>query len=154
MYNQDIECMSPPSARHQRVSNYITHKLTSYIENNNGACEVYAAPFGVYLNDTDYLMPDISLVCDTSKVVDKGCIGAPDLVVEITSPATRRQDYLSKVSAYSELGVREYWIVDLQNNLVVKYEYEKDVTPAIQSMSEDISVGIFRDMLRINLGHL
>lgn len=79
-------------------------------------CEAYAAPFTVRLGEDDdngsTVEPDIVVVCDRSKLDDKGCKGAPDLVVEIISPSTARIDRLIKFNKYKQAGVKEYWIVD------------------------------------------
>ena len=56
--------------------------------------------------------PDISIICDSDKLSDRGCEGAPDLVIEVVSPSSRRMDYIRKNALYTDAGVREYWIVD------------------------------------------
>ena len=72
------------------------------------------APFAVFLNadDKNYVEPDISVICDKSKLTDKGCNGAPDWIIEIVSSGSRRMDYYTKLFKYRTAGVREYWIVD------------------------------------------
>ena len=88
---------------------------------------MYAAPFAVRLferdgeapEDVDTMVePDLSVVCDSDKLDDHGCKGAPDLVIEILSPSTRRHDRLVKLGLYQRAGVREYWIVDPENKAV------------------------------------
>ena len=75
--------MAPPSRRHQRISFEISRKIADYIDEHHGTCEVNLAPFAVFLdeNDKTYVEPDISVVCDESKLDDKGCNGAPDWIV-------------------------------------------------------------------------
>jgi Uma2 family endonuclease len=81
-------------------------------------CKVYPAPFGVRLfpredgSDDVFFEPDITVVCDPAKLDDRGCKGAPDMVVEILSLSTIKNDLLYKLNKYLEAGVREYWIVD------------------------------------------
>ena len=115
----EIFMMAPPSRIHQKVSVAISSQLYNFLEGKK--CEVYPAPFGVRLfeqegdrpEDVDTLVePDISVVCDTSKLDHHGCKGAPDLVVEILFPSTQRHDRLVKLRLYQRAGVREYWIVD------------------------------------------
>ena len=115
----EIFMMAPPSRIHQKVSVAISSQLYNFLEGKK--CEVYPAPFGVRLfeqdgdspEDVDTLVePDISVVCDKSKLDHHGCKGAPDLVVEILSPSTQRHDRLVKLRLYQRAGVREYWIVD------------------------------------------
>jgi Uma2 family endonuclease len=94
--------------------------------------KVYPAPFGVRLfprddkNDDTFLEPDIVVVCDTSKLDDKGCNGAPDLVVEILSPTTARHDRVVKFRKYLEAGVQEYWIVNPEEKTVQVHILDKD----------------------------
>lgn len=111
--------MAPPSRAHQKISMALATQLSSYLAGKK--CEVYAAPFAVRLfeekddrpENVDTLVePDISVICDPSKLDDIGCKGAPDLIMEILSPSTNRHDKLTKFNLYQQAGVREYWIVD------------------------------------------
>ena len=79
--------MAPPNRRHQRISGKLHQAIANYIDSKNGECEVYAAPFAVFLNEDDrnYVEPDISVICDKNKLTDKGCNGAPDWIIEIVS---------------------------------------------------------------------
>ena len=117
--------MAPPSVGHQRVSREIFRQLANYLEGKK--CEVFVAPFGVRLfeqdgdsqEDVDTLVePDISVICDKSKLDKFGCKGAPDMVVEILSPSTRRHDRLVKLGLYQRAGVREYWIANPEEKTV------------------------------------
>ena len=111
--------MAPPSVGHRRVSREILRQIANYLEGKS--CEVFAAPFGVRLFEQDgdspedidtMVKPDISVICDESKLGRYGCKGAPDMVVEILSPSTQRHDRFTKFRLYQRAGVREYWIVD------------------------------------------
>jgi Uma2 family endonuclease len=90
-------------------------------------CKVYAAPVSVRLHpaedlsDDTVVIPDLIVVCDSSKLDDRGCNGAPDLAVEILSPSTSRHDRIVKFQKYREAGVREYWIVDPEEKSLVVY---------------------------------
>lgn len=94
-----IYYMAPPSTRHQRILNYINNTIYNHIKKNNGSCEVFPAPFAVFLNkdDTNYVEPDISVICDNDKLDDKGCNGAPDWIIEITSPSNSSYDYVQSI---------------------------------------------------------
>lgn len=137
--------MAPPSRIHQKISGQIYKIVSNYIDAHHGSCEVYAAPFAVNLDadDKNWVEPDISVICDPNKLTDRGCTGAPDLIFEIVSPASRKMDYSLKNTIYSEAGVREYWIVDPAKERVTVYHYEEDVAPVIYSFSQEISVGIY-----------
>ena len=111
--------MAPPSSRHQEISFEIGRQLGNFLDGKK--CRVYPAPFGVRLfeqdgespEDVDTMVePDISVVCDRSKIDKYGCRGAPDLVIEILSPSSLRYDRFIKLGLYQRAGVREYWIVD------------------------------------------
>ena len=101
--------MMPPGRLHQKISWKLHQAIANYIDSRNGLCEVYAAPFAVFLNDDDinYVEPDLSVICDLSKLDDKGCHGAPDWVIEIVSAGSRSRDYMTKLFKYRTAGVRE-----------------------------------------------
>lgn len=111
--------MVPPSSNHQEMCFEIGRQLGNYLEGKR--CKVYPAPFGVRLFEQDgdvpedvdtMVQPDLSVVCDLSKIDKYGCKGAPDMIVEVLSPSTRRHDRLVKLNLYQQAGVREYWIVN------------------------------------------
>ena len=137
--NGDAFLMAPPARVHQEVSGALCAQLHNFLEGKR--CKVYPAPFAVRLfeedgnspEDVDTMVePDITVVCDRNKLDDHGCKGAPDLVIEILSPSTRRHDRLVKLGLYQQAGVREYWIVDpkdqsvqvllLRNGLLLPHE--------------------------------
>ena len=109
---------------------------------------IVPAPFGVYIKKDihNYVMPDISLICDEEKLERKGCQGAPDLVIEIVSPSSRKMDYIRKLALYQEAGVREYWIVDPKSEQVTIYGLEHGDMPVQHSFSERIKVGVYDDL--------
>ena len=90
-----IYYMEPPSSEHQRISYFIVRKISDYIDREKGDCEVFLAPFTVFLyeDDRNYVEPDISVICEKSKLEDKGCNGAPDWIIEIVSMGSRKMDY-------------------------------------------------------------
>ncbi|MBO6207234.1 MAG: Uma2 family endonuclease [Lachnospiraceae bacterium] len=126
----------------------------NYIDRKGGKCEAIPAPFGVFLeeNDENYVEPDLSVICDTAKLQDDGCHGTPDWVIEIVSPASRKMDCFIKQEKYRKAGVREYWIVDPETNIIRVFRYEKGEMKDYP-FTEDIPVGIYED-LTINLSKL
>lgn len=123
--NGEAFMMAPPSRVHQKISGEIFRQLANYLEGKR--CEVYSAPFGVRLfeqagdapEDVDTMVePDVSVVCDRSKLDEHGCKGAPDLVVEILSPSSLRHDQLVKLGLYQRAGVQEYWIVNPEDKTI------------------------------------
>lgn len=140
--------MAPPSRMHQKLISQFTKIIGKHIDENKGSCEVYPAPFAVFLNKDDktYVEPDISVICDRNKLTDKGCNGAPDLIIEIVSPSSRKMDYSTKNTAYSNAGVREYWIVDPEKERTTVYRYEEDAAPMIFTFDRAITVGIYSNL--------
>lgn len=120
-----IIAMSPaPTRYHQIISLNITRLLDGYFYNT--PCELYYAPFDVRLFSpskeiTTVVQPDLCVVCDLTKLDDKGCIGAPDLVVEIVSPGNSKKEMSVKFDLYQEAGVREYWIVSPNDETILIY---------------------------------
>lgn len=131
LHNGTPVMMSPPSRLHQKIAGEIFRQIANYLEGK--PCEVYPAPFAVRLfenaGDTPEQIstvyePDITIVCDRSKLDDRGCKGAPDMVIEVLSPSTARNDRLVKLNQYQRAGVREYWIVSPEERNAQVYVLE------------------------------
>ncbi len=140
-----IYYMAPPGRTHQKISMYLCNEISAYIRKKNGTCEIYAAPFAVFLNENDeknYFEPDISVICDTSMLDEKGCHGAPDWIIEIVSLSSKPRDYIKKMLKYGTAGVREYWIVDPDDRLTTVYGFEKE-TMNQYSFDADIPSGLY-----------
>lgn len=137
--------MAPPGFTHQKLVSQLSRLLGNHIAANHGNCEVIPAPFAVNLNadDTTYVEPDLSIICDKHKLTEKGCTGAPDFIIEIVSPSSRKMDYNIKNGKYSEAGVREYWIVDPAKKRTTIYHYEEDAAPVIYPFEFPIESGVF-----------
>lgn len=135
---------APPGRTHQRLVHFLDTTIGNYTQSRDGSCEVYPAPFAVFLSkdDKNYVEPDVSVICDTSKLDEKGCHGAPDWVIEIVSESSRKMDYFTKLFKYRTAGVREYWIVDPAKKQVMVYQFEKE-TMEQYSFGEDVPVGIY-----------
>lgn len=123
-----IYIIAAPSMVHQRIVMELSYQIKDYIRSHNGDCEVFPAPFAVFLNadDKTYVEPDISVICDNNKLNDKGCNGAPDWIIEIVSPSSRSMDFYKKLLKYRTAGVREYWIVDYEKKQIMVYNFESD----------------------------
>ena len=141
-----IYMMAPPSRRHQEMIGSLYRKIADYIDMKREACKVYLAPFAVFLNNNNvnYVEPDISIICDKNKLDDKGCNGAPDWIIEIVSPSSKRMDYYIKLFKYRTAGVREYWIVDPIREMILVYDFENDDYEQY-SFSEIVKVRIYDD---------
>lgn len=139
-----IYYMAPPNRRHQDIIFSLSRRIADYIESKNGDCKVYLAPFAVFLNEDDknYVEPDISIICDSDKLNDKGCVGAPDWIIEVVSPSSRKMDYYKKLFKYRTAGVREYWIVDPVKERITVYFFEMESVEEY-FFGEDIPIGIY-----------
>lgn len=118
--------MAPPNAKHQMLVSKLIQKIANYIDEKNGTCKIYPAPFAVFLekDNKTYVEPDISVICDKDKLDDYGCNGAPDWVIEIVSKSSERMDYGMKLYKYHSAGVREYWIINPKTCCVNVYDFE------------------------------
>ena len=143
-----IYYMAPPSYKHQKLVMELSAIIRNYIKQHKGTCEVLPAPFAVYLGEINntYVEPDISVICDPNKLDDKGCKGAPDWIIEIGSPASRKMDYLLKLFKYRSAGVREYWIVDIAKNRITVYNFEHDYSIEEYSFADTVKAGIYEDL--------
>lgn len=152
--------MTPPPARiHQRISGELFFTIRNYLQGNT--CQVYSAPFGVWFveneqdvaNAKSFVEPDITIVCDKNKLTDKGCVGAPDMIIEILSPSTAAKDMCKKLNLYESNGVKEYWVVHPTDRTVMVFQLVdgKFGRPKIYSPEEGegntVKVGIFDDLI-------
>lgn len=140
--------MAPSTRNHQRIVGELFATIREHIRRNNGKGEVDIAPFGVFIDadDKSYLEPDISVILDSNKLDDKGCNGAPDWIIEVVSPSSRRIDYTTKLFKYRSAGVREYWLVDAEKTRVMVYNFIQDDMKEY-SFTEDIPAGIYTDFV-------
>lgn len=154
LYNGQPVALASPSDVHQRISMALSAQLYNYLAGKK--CSAFAAPFDVRLfedkedspEDVDIvLQPDLMVVCDESKLDRHGVHGAPDLVIEILSPATSRYDKLVKFNLYQRAGVKEYWLVDPSTRTVCVYTLEDGAYHAATVYSSDLSVpvGVLED---------
>ena len=152
--------MSAPTRKHQAISMVLISEMIGYFRNHQ--CQMYHAPFDVRLprqsEKTDkqvftVVQPDICVICDTAKLDKRGCIGAPDLVIEILSPGNTKKEMKDKFEVYEEAGVREYWIVQSNDKNVLVYTLnEQGVFIGHRPFTEDETMHSFIfPELKINL---
>ena len=155
LINGTIYNMAPPNRLHQDIVMNLSAEIRDYIKKNNGSCKVYPAPFAVFLNNDNqtYVEHDISVICDKSKLDDRGCNGAPDWIIEVVSQSTKRMDYGIKLFKYRTAGVREYWIVNPLNKTVNVYDLLTNELTDQYDFNDNIPVCIYKD-LTINFANL
>lgn len=156
--------MTPaPSRRHQGISTELLVQIRNHLGRET-PCRVYAAPFDVRLPNADeadesvrtVVQPDISVICDPSKLDDKGCRGAPDWIIEIISPSTVSKDYIRKLTLYEKHGVREYWIVHPVDKIVMAYRMNEEGRygrPEISSVEDRLESQVIAGLV-IDLGEI
>ena len=163
LFDGFIKLMTPaPSRRHQELSVSLTLQIGNFLIHKK--CKLYHAPSDVRFpmdkkNKDDeqiytVLQPDLFIVCDLSKLDDRGCLGAPDLVIEIISPKNSKRDTRDKFEIYQEHGVREYWIVspnDETVNVFVLDEKGKFQFKGLFAGDDNIPVNIFNGDLKVDL---
>ncbi|MFH0924885.1 MAG: Uma2 family endonuclease [bacterium] len=125
--------MSPaPSRQHQAILRELLLEFASFLRGKN--CRVYVAPFDVRLPErgekdediTNVVQPDLVVVCDRQKLDNRGCKGAPTIVIEIVSPYTVSKDIQKKFFLYERFGVKEYWIVHPIDKTVMVFKLEEN----------------------------
>lgn len=150
--------MSPaPSTLHQRLVMRISSILYNYLEGK--PCEVFIAPFDVRLthmslnNEEDIdtiIQPDITIVCDKTKIDEKGCNGSPDMVVEVISPSTMKKDMRDKLFLYQQHGIKEYWLVLPKDQTILVYKKTDDgvyeAAPEVYDSSDELTPSILPDL--------
>ena len=153
----EIINMSPaPSRIHQKIIIKLSTQIENYITSNNGSCEVYPAPFDVILKNDDeditnsknIVQPDISVICDKSKLTDKGCTGSPDMIVEVISPYNPSNDYVRKLNLYEKFKVKEYWIVNPMKKSILVYTLTDNGydAPTAYTFNDKIKVNIYDNL--------
>ena len=145
--------MATPTTIHQALLVKLVTQLENYIIKNKGQCVSFVAPLDVKLGEDNKTMvqPDIFVVCDRDKL-NKGNIidCVPDFVIEILSPSTRYKDSGLKMNKYKDTGVKEYWLVDLEQKRVVVYEFAHTAIPQIYGFDSKVPVGIFGNQCEVD----
>lgn len=148
--------MAAPVFDHQKIAGEIHRQIANYIMDNNGKCEAGISPIDVQLDRDDKTMvqPDVLILCDSEKLVKGRVFGAPDFVLEVISPATKRKDYFKKLMKYENAGVREYWILDPYKKQLVVFFFEGDIYAQIHDMTQPVPVNIYEGKLQIRTDHI
>ena len=158
LYFGEKVVMESPTFSHQDYVGEIFFQTKAYIKEKKGKCRTGLSPSSVQPDvddNTTVFQPDFYVVCDQEKMKDgRHIIGAPDWVVEVLSPSTRKRDMHVKKDKYLSSGVREYWMVDTEGEAVIIYKGDAQDMPVIKSMTEPLPVGIYDGDLVIDLGEL
>lgn len=149
--------MATPTNIHQVMIVKIVSRLNSFIEKNKGKCVPFVAPLDVKPSEEDdktVVQPDVFVVCNRDIAKKRFFESAPDLVIEILSPSTKKRDSGIKMRKYRETGVREYWIVDPIQKHVVVHHFEFTDIPKAYGFDDKVPVGIFDGKCEIDFAEI
>lgn len=144
--------MASPTSFHQLIAGLIYTKLLTHVLEKKGECLPMISPIDVQLDRDDRTMvqPDVVIVCDRDKIIDRCIYGAPDFVIEVLSRSSSKRDSVIKLNKYMAAGVREYWLIDPDRQKVLVYRFQKDDYPVIYGFDARIPVGIWEDGFSID----
>jgi len=145
--------MGAPTSVHQLFAGEFHRQIKNYVKKKKGNCIPLISPVDVQLDRDDKTMvqPDVLIVCERKKVILRCVYGAPDFVVEVLSPSTRKKDMTKKLQKYMDAGVREYWIVDPRQKRVLVYDFSKGNEPVLYGFQDEIPVGLYGGDLKIDM---
>ena len=148
--------MAAPTFLHQQIAGEIYRQIANFILDNGGNCKPLISPVDVQLDCDERTMvqPDVGILCHDDKIEKWGVYGAPDFVLEIISPSTRRKDCIKKLDKYMDAGVREYWILDPYQKKLLVYLAQGDACPIIYGLEEPVPIRIYDGALEIKFNHI
>ena len=144
--------MAAPTTVHQAIAGFLYKYLLDFVLEHEGPCMPFISPVDVQLDQDDrtVVQPDVLIVCDRSRYRNGRVFGAPDFLVEVLSPSTRKKDMQLKLYKYANAGVREYWIIDPDKRVIVVYNLEQMEVPVIYSFQDSVPVGIWQGECRVD----
>lgn len=148
--------MAAPTSPHTSLALDLWAVFKSYVKANRGECVPMAAPVDVQLDSDDktVVQPDVMIICDRSKITKLRVVGAPDLVVEVLSPSNWSHDMVRKLKKYKKAGVKEYWIVNVEEQSVLVYEFAQSDFPTEYDFDDEVPVGIWGGDCKVNFREL
>lgn len=151
-----IYTMAAPTSAHQLIAGFIYGKLLSHVLEKKGNCMPMISPLDVQIDCDDKTMvqPDVIIVCDRDKIINRCVYGAPDFVVEVLSKSSKRRDSVIKLHKYMSAGVREYWMIDPEQKKVIVYDFETEDYPTIYGFDTVLPVRIWNGECRIDFNEV
>lgn len=140
-----IYTMDAPGTLHQLIGGFIYAKLLNHVMTHGGLCMPMISPVDVQLDCDDKTMvqPDVIIICDKDKIINRCVYGAPDFVIEVLSKSTKKKDSVIKLEKYMNAGVREYWMIDPMRKNVVVYDFEHDDYSVLYGFDAKVPVRIW-----------
>jgi len=148
--------MDAPGYLHQKIVAEIYRQIANFIIENDGDCEPLLSPMDIQLDCDEWTMvqPDVAILCKKDKVRKWGIFGAPDFVLEVISPSSRKKDMKLKRDKYENAGVREYWVLDPYKQKLVVHDFEGDPTQKIYGLDQPVQVNIYGGRLVIQMDRI
>lgn len=148
--------MAAPTFTHQSIGGEIYRQIANFIMDRGGSCRPFIAPVDVQLDcdERTIVQPDVGIICHEERIQHFGVYGAPDFLVEVLSPSTRRKDSIKKLDKYLEAGVREYWILDPYQKRLLVYFFESEVYPKIYGLDQQVPINIYDGALSIDFSNI
>lgn len=148
--------MTAPIPLHQQIAGVVYARILEYIESNDGDCLPFIAPTDVQLDcdNKTMLQPDVFILCDLDKLKKFGIYGAPDFVLEVLSKSTRKKDMTIKLMKYLDAGVKEYWVIDPEQKVLLIYLAEEEGLPHMYPLHGEAAVNLYEGKLRIDLDRI
>ena len=140
------------SVQHNSVIRLIANAIGNYISSQELSCKVFTENVALYVNelcedDKNFFLPDVMVVCGDEGIKDDGVHSSPLFVAEVTSESTKTNDYGIKLEIYKRIGVKEYWVVDLQRNVVFKYLSSEGYIPQTYMSPESMKVSVYPNLM-------
>ncbi|MBQ9200551.1 MAG: Uma2 family endonuclease [Lachnospiraceae bacterium] len=148
------------TTNHNSVVLDLCVEFKNFINLNKGTCKVFSENAALFCNELseeaskEFYLPDLMVVCDEAGIKDDGVHTAPLFVAEVTSDSTRRFDYGEKMVTYGNIGVKEYWVVDLQKNAVTKYLLDNDYALITYLHPEKVEASAYDGKLIIDFSEI
>lgn len=151
-----IYTMAAPTSAHQLIAGFIYGKLLSHMLEKKGNCMPMISPLDVQIDCDDKTMvqPDVIIVCDRDKIINRCVYGAPDFVMEVLSKSSKRRDSVIKLHKYMSAGVREYWMIDPEQKKVIVYDFEAEDYPTVHGFDTVLPVRIWNGECRIDFNEV
>lgn len=148
--------MAAPTFTHQLLNGKIYNRLDTFVSKKKGKCVPAMSPIDVQLDCDDKTMvqPDVIVICDRNKIINRCLYGAPDFVVEVLSPSSAKRDTAIKLRKYKEAGVREYWMIDPDKKKVIVYDWTKSEIPMVYGFDSKVPVCIFDGECEIDFAEI
>lgn len=148
--------MGAPDCAHQIIAASLFSMLFTHTKSKKGNCLPMISPLDVQLDCDDRTMvqPDVVIICDRCKIINRCIYGAPDFIAEVISPSSLRRDMVIKLNKYANAQVREYWLIDPLKQKVTVYDFEHDEFPMIYGFDAKIPVQIWNGAFEVNFAEI